>query len=102
MGASGTESKHSQPGRFGTTVAVRRVRRFPGRLAGGVGVAGLVALGLMSAPAPAASDGHARALGRVTAVAWNVRTPVGARLVLRPFVTLNLQQLELRALEARK
>ena len=41
-------------------------------------------------------------MGSVAAVAWGIQTPVAARLVLRPYVSFNLQQRALRVLRATK
>jgi hypothetical protein len=72
----------------------------------GAVLAALVVIASMSAGSPAARGATAsaprRALGSVTAVAWSVRTPVRARMVLRPFVTVKVEKRALRLLRARK
>jgi hypothetical protein len=87
-----------------TAGAVRAVRMFPMRIVAGGAAA--VALALMSGAPPAASAADAsadqRRLGHVTSVAWSVRTPVRARLKLRPFVGLNVQKRALHLLGARE
>ena len=51
---------------------------------------------------PVAEPAAAVALGHVTALAWRVQTPVGRRLVLRPFVSFYLPPGALRRLRAGK
>jgi Ricin-type beta-trefoil lectin domain/delta endotoxin, N-terminal domain len=75
-----------------------------------VWLGGLVALGLAvsglfgvlaassSATRPVAKP--TAQLGAVTALAWGVQAPVGAQLVLQPYVTFNLRQGALRVLRA--
>jgi hypothetical protein len=97
-------TSYSPSRRRGIAGAVRALRRFPMRIAGGAGAAGLVALALMSGAPPAAAETDASAdqrhLGYLSSMAWSVRTPARKRLVLRPSVTAHVRKRTLRLLGA--
>lgn len=65
------------------------------------GVSGALAAS-SGATRPVATSAAAAPLGSVTALAWGVQTPVGARLVLRPSASFDLPTRALRVLRATK
>jgi hypothetical protein len=99
-------TRYSASRRRGIAGAVRALRMFPMRIAGGAGAAGLVALALLVAGAPPAAaetdtSADQRQLGYVTYLAWSVRNPARERLVLQPSVRAHVEKRALRLLGAR-